>query len=285
MKKKSKFITFLLSFVPGLGHIYLGLMQRGIVFLLATAFVILGGAFFSMLGIFYGPIPFVVLPFIWLAGLVDSLIFADRINFKLAESPTAGSDPDQVSKILENEFKDQNTKILALTFSIIPGAGHMYLGQMEKGIQLMSAFFLTLYLSDFLNISLLLMIAPIFWFYSIFDVLQKISRPQAYKDVTFLGNFFQEGQFSGKAGKYIGIGLIAAGCLIILDKIVMPEISIFLNEQIREYFRTGIVAVLFIAGGVKLLWGNKTPEKKAVATAASKMLKPNQDTAEGTDEE
>lgn len=269
MKKKSKFLTFLLSFIPGLGHIYLGMLQRGVVFFLATAFVTMGGLFFTMLRIFYDPIPFVILPFIWLAALVDSLILADRINRRLAESQAMGTDSSQTRKNLEEELKNQNGKILALTFSIIPGAGHMYVGQMEKGIQLMAAFFLTLYLSDFLNVSLLLMFAPILWFYSIFDILHIVSHPDKNQEVTFLSNFFKENQFSGKAGKILGIGLIAVGGIMIFDKILMPQIASLFDEQIREYFRTGIIALLFIAGGIRLMMGSK--EEKAGGPAGGSI--------------
>lgn len=261
MKKKSKFLTFLLSFVPGLGHIYLGLFQRGLVFLLATAFVIVGGIFFAMMRIFYDPIPFVLLPFIWLAAVVDSLILADKINRRVTEAPTLGTEAGQMWKGLEEELSQQNSKILTLTFSIIPGAGHMYLGQMEKGVQLMAAFFLTLYISDFLNLSLFLMFTPILWFYSIFDVMHFNSEKQ--QEATFLGDFFRENQFSGKAGKILGTGLIAVGCILIFDKIALPQIEFFFNEQIRDYLRTGIIALLFIAGGIKLMTGSKEHEKAA----------------------
>jgi TM2 domain-containing membrane protein YozV len=268
MKKKSKFLTFVLSCVPGLGHIYLGLMQRGMVFLLTTAFVIIGGMFFAILHIFYDPIPFVLLPFIWLAALVDSLILADRINRQAAESQALGENSSQIWKNVEEELKGQNGKILALAFSIIPGAGHMYVGEMEKGIQLMAAFFLTLYLSDFLNLSLLLMFAPILWFYSIFDILHKVSHPDKQQNGTFLGDFFRENHFPGKAGKFLGIGLIAVGCIMIFDKIVMPQIAIMFDHQIREYFRTGIIALLFIAGGIKLMMGSKEKDKTLINSGA-----------------
>lgn len=264
MKKKSKFLTFILSFVPGLGHIYLGLLQRGIVFFLATAFVILCAFLLDMLRIFYEPIPLAILPFIWLAALVDSLILADRINRKIIEARETGTDMSNAWKIIEEEFKVQNSKILTLTFSIIPGAGHMYVGQMEKGIQLMAAFFLTLYLSDFLNLSLLLMFAPILWFYSIFDMMHKVANPEKpQQDVTFIGDFFRENQFSGKAGKFLGIGLIAVGCIMIFDKILLPQLAVLFNEQLRDYLRTGIIAILFIAGGIKLMMGSKD---KAIGT-------------------
>lgn len=272
MKKKSKFLTFLLSFIPGLGHMYLGLIQRGLVFFLATGFVVLGGMFFAMMGVFYDPIPFVALPFIWLAAVVDSLIMAGRINRSIREAEATGISPSETWKSLEEEMKNQNHKILALSFSIIPGAGHMYLGQMEKGIQLMIALFLTLYLSDFLHLSLLLMFAPVLWFYSIFDIFHRVSNPSENnedKGNTFFVEFFQKSQLSGKVGKILGVALIVVGFIMIFDKIVMPQIAIMFDPQIREYLRTGVLALLFIAGGIKLMIGSKDKAPVRQATTES----------------
>lgn len=262
MKSKSKFLAFLLSFIPGLGHIYLGLLQRGSVYLIATGFVFLVGLIFRQLQIFYDPIPFMILPFIWLAALVESMNLADRINIKSAELKAIGADPVKSSEEIEKDLGSQNSKILTLTFSIIPGAGHMFAGQMEKGVQLMAAFFLTLYLSDFLNLSLLLMLAPLLWFYSIFDILHWISDPGKPQESTLLGDLIRDNQFSVKTGKYLGMGLIAIGCILIFNNIIMPEIAGLLNDQVREYLRTGVIAFLFIAGGIKLMFGKKIPAEQ-----------------------
>ena len=51
-------------------------------------------------------------------------------------------------------------------FSLFPGAGHMYLGLMKKGASLMLLFCLTIALSGFLNLSFLLILLPVIWFYS-----------------------------------------------------------------------------------------------------------------------
>ncbi|NLM21497.1 MAG: hypothetical protein GX207_07095 [Peptococcaceae bacterium] len=257
MKKKSKFLTFILSFVPGLGHIYLGLIQRGLLFLIATALAILSAFFIELLGVFYGPLPLVFLPFIWLAALVDSIILADRLNRQMLEAKPAGTEYVPTSNILEDELKIQNHKIMAVIFSMIPGAGHMYLGQMIKGIQLMLAFMLALYLSDFLNLSLLMMFLPLLWFYSVFDVLHRVSNADKLQDTAYLESYFPAGELSGKAGKYIGIGLVVVGCLMILERIVLPQLQIMLDSRFTDYLRTGIIAILFIAGGIRLMMGSK----------------------------
>ncbi|NLO97642.1 MAG: hypothetical protein GX091_06190 [Peptococcaceae bacterium] len=284
MKKKSKFLTFILSCVPGLGHIYLGLTHRGFLFLVATALTVISTCFIVMLGVFYSPWPLVFLPFIWLAALVDALILADKINLQIQ---TAGINGKEVSDpaILENALKTQNHKIMALVFSMIPGAGHMYLGQMAKGIQLMAAFLLALYLSDFINLSLLLMFLPILWFYSVFDVLHRVSNPDKSQDL-FSAGAFVNGNLSGKAGKYLGIALVVIGCIMILERIVFPQLAILINTNITEYLRTGIIAVLFIAGGIRLMIGNKDSDKennKEINNATNAGANADKETGKETD--
>ncbi len=43
MRRKSKFITFLLSFIPGLSHFYLGFADRAVIFLMVFLGAIGGG--------------------------------------------------------------------------------------------------------------------------------------------------------------------------------------------------------------------------------------------------
>ena len=66
--KKSKFLTFILSFVPGLGHYYLGQMTRGLHFMV----LFFGSIFlFSFLNLNYS-FPFFI-PIIWFYSLFDAL--------------------------------------------------------------------------------------------------------------------------------------------------------------------------------------------------------------------
>ena len=62
-------------------------------------------------------------------------------------------------------------------FSLFPGAGHMYLGLMKKGASLMLLFCLTIALSGFLNLSFLLILLPVIWFYSFFDAMNLRNVP------------------------------------------------------------------------------------------------------------
>lgn len=78
----------------------------------------------------------------------------------------------------------KNKKFNAMFFSIIPGAGHMYLNLPKQGIQLMSLFFLSIFISDWLNFGFFGVLAPIIWFYSFFDAVHKANQEQPAEDGT-----------------------------------------------------------------------------------------------------
>lgn len=67
MTNKSKFFTFFFSLVPGVGHMYLGLMQRGLQFLV-TFF----GVIFLLVLTNLGELS-LFLPVIWFYNLFDAL--------------------------------------------------------------------------------------------------------------------------------------------------------------------------------------------------------------------
>lgn len=69
----------------------------------------------------------------------------------------------------------KRNKFLTVVFSFLPGAGHMYMGFFKTGVCLMSAFCLLCFLASWLNIGPLLFIAPVLWFYSFFDAINKMS--------------------------------------------------------------------------------------------------------------
>lgn len=56
---------------------------------------------------------------------------------------------------------------------MFPGAGHMYLGLQRRGLQLMAAFLLSIYLLDLLRLSAFLFLVPIIWFYSFLMLYSK----------------------------------------------------------------------------------------------------------------
>lgn len=247
--KKNKFVVFILSFIPGLGHLYLGLAERAIIFFTALFCLI-----FGVLGISYilgGRIIVILgllLPILWFVGLVDSISLVDKINEAYAKS-SINSDNinsnDNLSVLFDNT---NNKKYLTILFSLVPGAGHMYLGMQKKGIILMASFFLSLFLMGWLNMSLFMVILPVLWFYSLFDALNKFDD----KKYTSIDND-DPYMWVEKNLKIVGWGLIILGLFIIIDKLILPNISF----EIKSYIQTIVVAGIFIFGGIKLIISNK----------------------------
>ncbi|HEY4432277.1 MAG TPA: hypothetical protein VGN87_14705, partial [Paenibacillus sp.] len=164
--------VILLSFIPGLGHFHMGLMQRGLSFLISffgfmTVMLFLAGitssdAFLLLFG---------VLPVIWLYCMFDAV--------QLIHRKQAGE--EMVDRTLFEEMEagreeGRRSKVLATLLSAFPGAGQMYLGLQKRGLQLMLLFLGSIYVMDLLRLTLLFFLIPVIWFYSLFDGLQLVSR-------------------------------------------------------------------------------------------------------------
>ncbi len=117
-------------------------------------------------------------------------------------------------------------KFLTFCFSMIPGAGHMYLGFMKMGISLMTMLCGTLFFAAILRMEPILFLLPILWFYSFFDTINKNSM----KDE----DFYQiEDQY--------------------LFNINFSELSLLMQGKFRK-----VIALTFILIGVSLLFSNFT---------------------------
>lgn len=248
MRQKSKFITFLLSFIPGLSHFYLGYADRGLIYL-----IIFGGLGVGTIGL--GVITdteevLVILalagPIIWLVALIDSFSIINSIRHSGDGSPIENSWNSE-------ETKSSNKKTIALALSMIPGAGHMYLGYQQKGLVLMGGFFFTIFFMGWLNLSLLVFILPLIWFYSFFDAYHTLN-----------GNSVEDMDITKLIPKlkpnYVGMGLIGIGLLIILQNILYPMVAQYIGYRIRNYIQTGVVSLIFIIGGIKMLEKKKEVE-------------------------
>ena len=68
-------------------------------------------------------------------------------------------------------IQNLKNKGLAILFGLMPGAGHMYLAKMKRGMTLLILFWGDIALAAAMGMSLLLMALPVLWFYSFFDNL------------------------------------------------------------------------------------------------------------------
>ena len=250
--------TVMLSLIPGLGHMHLGLMYRGLTFIIGF-FGILTMIFF--IAVLTGEGGFLVflgaLPIIWIYSLFDAIQLLHRKN-----RGEVLVDKSIMEELDEHREQGKKSKMLATFLSIFPGAGHMYLGLQKRGLQLMVAFLFSIYILDVLHLSLLLFLIPILWFYSFFDALQQISkhaRGEAH-DVPIVDWLINH-------QRWVGIALLALGGFYIMDQVLLPILyDIFpeyrFNYLYERYFQTTLVSILLVAGGVFLLKGSTKNKPK-----------------------
>lgn len=151
----------------------------------------------------------------------------------------------------------KHSKKTALFFSLIPGAGHMYLGLARQGSQLMLLFFLTFFISSSVGLNLFAILLPIIWFYSIFDVRSKVCSDEALfdSDLKIFSNISPQGEFIKRnvAYKYIGYGFILIGFAALINNLVFPLIDEYVGYQIIRFIREGFNSLVFIIIGLLLL--------------------------------
>lgn len=119
----------------------------------------------------------------------------------------------------------KKSSFLTFCFSFLPGAGQMYMGFMKRGISLMSAFFLLIFFSSWLELSPLLFAAAIVWFYAFFDTFNLRNLP--------------DDEFYATEDAYLKV----------------PGLSKELSDKLQTKYRM-VVAVLLILIGVSILWNN-----------------------------
>ncbi|WFA08743.1 hypothetical protein [Tissierella sp. Yu-01] len=245
MKSKSRFVAFILSAIPGLSHLYVGLTDRALIFFMLFAGVLFGSVGLSAIA---NDSNFMIIfvftyPILWLVALVDifSIIKKIRLNqlYNNGEINYESLDPKL------------NKKTITLSLSIIPGAGHMYLGYQKKGLLIMGTFLFSVFFMGWLGISMLLFLLPLIWSYSFFDAMHIVdgNKEEAIDDELKLPNIKPE---------WIAYGLIIMGFIIILERILYPMI----DYPIRRYIQTSIVSLIFILGGVAILKKYKNTDDK-----------------------
>lgn len=253
-QQREKSRTILYSLVPGLGHMNMGLMQRGITILISFigwfAIIVFLSAIIQRgeLLIFL-----LALPVIWIYSMFDAISklhakqrgeqLVDRAIFEDMEAYIASG---------------RKSKVLAIALSIFPGAGHLYLGLQKRGLQLMGGFLLTVFIMDNLRLSLFFFLLPLFWCFAFFDALQQTSRyeRETLTDEPVLTQLVPY-------QRWFGIGLLGFGVYYLLDRVAAEVTSHFSNEIYRQYMAvkymipTAVVAFIMIIVGLRLAFGSR----------------------------
>lgn len=100
-------------------------------------------------------------------------------------------------------MKKQKHGFWVFIFSLIPGAGEMYMGFKKQGISIMLLFWGAIALASITGLGWLAMFLPVIWFYSFFNVhnLKSLSEEEFYSvDDNYI---LHMDQFSGDIGKFL----------------------------------------------------------------------------------
>lgn len=164
----------------------------------------------------------------------------------------------------------KKSSFLTFIFSLLPGAGQMYMGFMKRGISLMFLFFFTIFVGALLRTSLVLLILPILWFYSFFDTHNLRAMPDdefyAMEDDYILFPDFMKDKTKLLQSKYkniIALVLIFIGISILWNNLfdmfnwILPHYFADIARHFGDTFLELIVGAAIIAFGVYLIRGKK----------------------------
>ncbi|HEX3028128.1 MAG TPA: hypothetical protein VHT34_02225 [Clostridia bacterium] len=167
-------------------------------------------------------------------------------------------------------MKKKRSGFFTFIFSLLPGAGHMFMGFMKIGASMMSAFFLLIFISSWLEIGELMFVLPVLWFYSFFDCINKrysTDEEFALIEDRYLFSFDKlvasENSFFGKKRLFAGLILLLLGIYLLWNNfmyILQDHISSDLYNTIRDYSHLVpqiILGGLIIMLGIRLILGKK----------------------------
>lgn len=169
---------------------------------------------------------------------------------------------------------------LAVFFGLLPGAGHMYLGKMMKGLTFMILFWGIIALASVLEMGVIILALPVLWFYAFFDNLNlaglTAEERAAVPDELFFGLLsgkeLKNTSIFRKRNVALGVCFIAAGVIMLVNMTLR-----YLLDALSRIFQTMnlawlwslyyslpriVVAVVVIVLGVYFVRGGK---KKAPA--------------------
>lgn len=271
--KQDRSKVLMLSFIPGVGHFWLGLMQRGLTAMISFFGIAILVFFITILTHNEGFIVFLLaLPVLWFYTMFDALRQLDRKQAGLELI-----DRSMFEDFQRDEYGRKN-RTLATIIAIFPGAAHLYLSMTKRGIQLMAVFLFSIYVLDVLRLSLFFFLIPILWFFSFFDALQNISK---YENGTLVDKPLVENWTAYQ--RPIGAVLIVLGGYYIFSEFIVQFLYQFLPASrnymylLNNFSQTLIVALLLIGGGIRLLMNRKMKLKSPLSEKDTELVNGDSD--------
>ncbi len=165
----------------------------------------------------------------------------------------------------------KKSRFFTFIFSLLPGAGQMYMGFMKKGVSLMSCFFLIIFASVWLNIGPLLFIVLIVWFYSFFDTHNTRSIPddefyELEDKYIIFPDFLKDSSYKELQKKYrniIAVTLIIIGFTVLWNNFfslfssLVPDYFYSFLYSLGHYLPQLVIGIAIILFGIHLIRGKK----------------------------
>lgn len=259
LEHQEKTKIMLLSILPGLGHMYMGLLQRGITILISFVAAFGGVLFVSIvLGTATLLVFWLALPIIWIYSLFDGMNLLNR-----KQQGEELVDQSLFVHLEQHLATGKKSRGAAMILSVLPGAGHLYIGLQQRGLQLMGLFLFGVFIMDQLRLTLFLFLLPMLWCYAFFDVMVQLRKldETGMKDEPIMLSItpYQ---------RWIGAGLLVIGIYYLVDRIARSVIEQYFSQwwaqynEIKYMLPTVFVAFILILLGIKLLFGTSSPGSK-----------------------
>ncbi len=189
------------------------------------------------------------------------------------QTPSAA--PEQPKNVMPAQSR--KSKGLAVFFGLLPGAGHMYLGKMKRGLTFMALFAGIIAVASVLEMGVVVLALPVLWFYAFFDNLNLASmtpeQREAAPDELLFGLWTREpvkqNPLFKKRVLLLGWGFIAVGG-VMLFRMVVGEFLDWADRVLCQYqvdlswlwsiyhnLPQIVIAVLIIVLGVYFVRGGK----------------------------
>lgn len=172
----------------------------------------------------------------------------------------------------------KKNRFLTFCFSLLPGAGEMYMGFMRTGTSLMILFFLSIFIPISLRLESIVALAVVVWFYGFFHANHLASLSDEEFDIVrdeflFGINDLSIGKsFVSKYQKWVAAVLIIAGAFLLWNTVtdiayqLLPKFIYRVMRIIGDYAPRILVAFAIIFIGVKMIEGRKEQLAKLETT-------------------